>query len=466
MVTVTQSGFDGTRLLTAYWITLLVVPAPMVIGALGQVGGPSTLIALTCALAWGWEQINRSEPAPTLPNMVRNAALVFLAAILVSYVNSALLPLPGDERSPADGALLKMVGAVGVVCLLCEGIRSMNQLWKLVERIVLGMGAVSALAMFQMATGEVWVDRISVPGLSAAEGLSVIQRGAITRPSGTATHPIEFAAFLAIGMPFALAVAARARHHSWLYRTIAVLVPLQLLLVGSRTAIVCGAVAFLVMLAAWRGRTRLLALGGSVVMMAVLFVAMPGLVGTIRGLFEGASGDPSVKSRTNSYVIVGEFWSHHPWFGRGVGTFLPKYWILDNQYLNLLMGAGLVGVVGLLALVAVASAAAGRSARVFDDAHDRVLAVAALAAIVAGAVSLALFDAFSFPQAAGLFFMSIGISGCLQRLSRLQYVKSLTAQPGEPARALIGLTSTMPPNVVGNTIPRLGKGRRSEWCAR
>ena len=94
--------------------------------------------------------------------------------------------------------------------------------------------------------------------------------------------------------------------------------------------------------------------------------------------------------------------------GRGFGTFLPKYWILDNGYLGLLIEGGILAIAGLLTLIVVAAIAARRARRAAVDDFDRALAQALVAAIAAGACGLAFFDTFGFPQTAGCFFLFIG----------------------------------------------------------
>ena len=165
-------------------------------------------------------------------------------------------------------------------------------------------GALAALALVQVVTQQVWVDRLSIPGLSQALNLALVQRGLITRPSGTSTHPIEFAAVMSMSMPIVFAAAARERRRPRLFRVMSLAVPLVVLMTGSRTSIVCGGVAFLVMMLSWSRRKRLIAGGMAIVMAVALFVALPGFLGTIRSMFSGASGDPSVRSRTNDYRIA------------------------------------------------------------------------------------------------------------------------------------------------------------------
>lgn len=413
--------------LTAYVVLLLAVPSPMVVRALGQLGAPATLAAVGCFLLWCWAGATRSVPEPARPRWVRNAALMLLLVAMVAYAHSAALPLPLDERSPADAALVRTIGSVGLACLVADHLTTAEQLWTVLRRLVLVTGLVSLLALFQSLTGEILVNRLSIPGLTSAAGIQLIPRGAFIRPVGTATHPIEYSAVVAMVMPFAFAVAGRAVEHQRLYRGLAILLPLMLLMSGSRTAMVCGAVSFAVMLVGWAPRTRLVALGVALVMLVAMFATMPGAIGTLRGMFLGAATDPSVASRTNSYAVVLRYVEHHVWWGRGLGTFLPKYWIVDNEYLLFLLGAGVVGLLALLGLVVVGLGAAGWAARRTRDPDLRQLGIAAVAALLGGAVSLALFDAFSFPQANGVLFIVVGVCGALPAVARSGPIEGVDA---------------------------------------
>ena len=63
------------------------------------------------------------------------------------------------------------------------------------------------------------------------------------------------------------------------------------------------------------------------------------------GLSASSGTDQSSKSRTNAYSEAVPYIAHHPWFGQGFGTFLPKtYFFVDNQYLTSLLEIGFVGV--------------------------------------------------------------------------------------------------------------------------
>jgi O-antigen ligase len=149
----------------------------------------------------------------------------------------------------------------------------------------------------------------------------------------------------------------------------------------------------------------------------VVYITVPGVLGTLTRLFTGVSNDPSIASRTDSYELAGQFISRSPILGRGFGTFLPKYWILDNGYLGLLIEGGILGIGGLLALILTGAVAAHKARQMSSNDLDRSLAAALLASVAAGACSLAFFDTFAYPQSAGCFFLLLGMAGGMRRLT-------------------------------------------------
>lgn len=429
-------GPDAATVLTIYVLCLLVIPSPMTFKAMGQIGGPATLMALACFVWWAWDRVHRADDLPRHEprRWVRTTALLYLVVVILAYTHSAGLSIPAVERSSADAGLIRTFGWVGLICVAVDGLLTRERLWSVVRGLAWVMGAICLLTVVQILTGQIWVDRLSIPGLSSPEGLEMMQRGSVLRPSGTSTHPIELSAVLAMSMPVVIAVAAREKRHPWLMRGISLLLPVVLLLSGSRTAMVCGAVAFMILMAAFSPQARLLAGGVLAMVLVAVYLTMPGFIGSLTSLFAGAGNDPSVASRTDSYAMVLEFWSHHVWLGRGVGTFLPGYWILDNQYLTLLLGGGVLALLAQLMVFLSAIGSGIVAARLATDHHDRMLAVALVAGVSAGAVSWALFDAAAFAQAAGIMFVLAGLCGAVLRVAQAQ--RDLVTAAPAPAPAL------------------------------
>ncbi|WP_375422885.1 O-antigen ligase family protein [uncultured Friedmanniella sp.] len=427
-------GVDGATVLTCYIWLLLAVPSVMVIAPLGSAGAPSTIVAIGLFLLWAWFELHRSAGSGRHRQPVRLAALGWLLAMVAVYAHAMSSPMAFDEISPADFGMLKLIGFTGVLLTAGDGLSNLARFRVLVGRFVLAAGAIAALGLLQFVTRDLFVDRLQIPGLTSVSGSAgLIDRGGLPRPSGTSTHPIEYGVVLSIVLPLSIVHALWATQRRWLYRAVVGVIALDIFLSSSRSALVCSAVALVVLAVNWRWRLRLQAAAASVVLALAVYLLVPGSLGATTRLFTGAGNDPSIASRTGSYHIVSVFFGHSPILGRGFGTFLPKYWILDNGYLGLLVEGGLVGLAGLLVLV-LAGLASARAARTqLPELFDQQLAQGVLASVASGAAGLAFFDTFGFPQSAGCFFIVLGLAAALRRLSR-QDAAPLAPDP-QPARA-------------------------------
>ena len=415
-----RHGVDATAIITAYLCLLWFIPSPMVVPALGSAGSPANLLGIAAFLWWAWFSVRRTEPSDGRFQPVRASIIALLLVMLAVYAHAMAGPLPGDEISVADSGLLRLLGLAGVALLAADGVTDLDRHTVVLRRLAFAAGLVALLGLAQYVTGELFVDRIRVPGLSAGTAEWTLgSRSGRVRPSGTSTSPIEYGVVLGMTLPVMIVCASYRSRHRWLFRIMLVAMIASIFFSMSRSAYLCSVAGVVVLGMSWTARRRLTALGFLAAVTAVMYVSVPGLLGSIQGLFSNAGKDPSVASRTGSYDIAGQFISTSPIVGRGFGTFLPKYWILDNAYLSLTIEAGLVGLLALLGVI-VAGIVSARQARaaVVDDEERLQLAQALMASIAAGAFGLAFFDAFAFPQTAGCFFLLIGLAGALRRLTR------------------------------------------------
>jgi len=412
-----RHSIDATAILTLYIVVLMGVPAALRAAALGTAGSPASMLALATFLWWTWYHLQRTDTQDSGIHSVRNAVLVLLVVVLAAYVHAMASPLPVAELTPADSGMIEMIGLAGVALVAHDGITSLDRHRTVVRRLVLAVGLVSVLGVLQYVTKEPFVDRITIPGLTPGNAeWTLAVRSGLARPSGTSTHPIEYGVVLTMCLPLAVVYAMHAPRRRWLYQVLLGAIGFAIFLSLSRSAILCGGTALLALAATWSNRARLTAAAALLALFTSAYVMVPGLLGTLGRLFTGLSNDTSVSSRTAAYDVAFQFVGRSPVLGRGYGTFLPDYWILDNQYLLLLIEVGVVGLLALLALVAAAVVAAGRSVRLSDDDFDREIARGLRAGVLAGAMGLAFFDTFSFPQSAGTLFLMIGLSGALRRL--------------------------------------------------
>ena len=420
---------DAVTVLTVYVVLLYGVPSDLTFAALGTAGSPSSLWAMGAGLWWCWHQLHRPvDHTRSISHPVRVAAFVLLGAAVASYIAAGLRPLPLAEGSPADTGLLRVLSWLGVLLLAADGIPDHARFQTLVRRLVLAAGFLAALGLLQFATGESFVDSISIPGLSSTQSFANVQdRGGFTRSAATAMNPLEYAVVLCMLLPLAVTTAIEDSSLSKFRRLFPVVaISFAAVLSVSRSALLGVFAGVAVLAPSWPRRIRRWTLVAIAAICLAVYILVPGMVKTLATLFTGISEDNSAASRTNSYDLALEFFERNPAFGRGFGTFLPQYRILDNEYLLLLVEMGLVGLFAVLG-IAISSIASARAARKASlDSWNRQMAQSLVAGIVAGTILAAFFDAFSFPKAAGTFFIIAGI--CEAHL-RLTYAESIGGAP-------------------------------------
>ncbi len=414
-----QTRADAVTWLTVWVFILYAIPTRLVVNGFGSAGAPSMLLGLGSFGAWSLYQLSR--PTSDTPvgawRPVRMAACAFLIAVGVSYAAGMTRPIESDEVSPALVAVLSVLSWTGTLLIANDGILSLDRLRALIQRLAWAGGLMGLLGMAQFATNSVLINVIQLPGLQNVQFESFARNG-FTRPSGTAAHPIEFGAIIAMMLPIALHAAFRATGRYRLLQWIPVLViAVSLVLTGSRSAYISGAAALVVAFLGWTGKQRRTFLIGFVVLAGLMVAAVPRLISQMSGLFTNASNDPSVASRTDSFGTFWQFFIHTPFFGRGLGTWLPKYRIFDNEYLGLLIGVGVIGTAAFFALAFVTVGSGIRAFRRTPEREIKDVAISLCGAVVAGMVSLATFDAFAFPMTMGTLFLLMGVLGALMRLT-------------------------------------------------
>ena len=408
---------DATSALTVYLVLLLAVPAGLVFAPLGAAGTPAQIVAI-CLLVW-WCAV-RLARAPTRSRWVqpvRRALLFFAAALVASYVAATVRSIDGVELRAADRGLLSLCAWMGIVLVVTDGIPSRRRLDQFLSRLVIGGAVIAAVGILQFYTGFDLAKYLRVPGLSVNSSVGlVLERGDFRRPAATATHPIELGVVLAMILPIALHYALYgygSRRRRWLpVGLVAAALPITL----SRSALAGGLVVMLFLLPTWppdRRRKAYAVLACSVV---VIYLAVPGLLGTFRNLITGIFEDSSTLSRTGSYAVAQEFIEKAPITGRGIGTFLPSYQILDNQYLITTIEAGVLGLVALVTLLLTGVFTARGVRRRTEDPGTRNLAQSLAAAAGVAVVTFATYDELSFSMSTGLTFVVLGCIGSMWKL--------------------------------------------------
>lgn len=418
-------GIDAVVALTVYIVLLLFVPSNLAISALGSLGRPAFLWGLVLALWWLVHRLQTPPsgmPSPMQPVRYAFGALVVIA--LVSYAAALLRGQPADQISTATTALLHMASWGGVLFITMDGIRTMRDLRTIVRRLTIVVVCVAMLGLVQTFTGQSYIDQISIPGFAITEEGGVQARGVLTRASGTATHPLEYAMLLAITLPLALALTMirrpRARNAVGPWFVVGV-ISISVLLSASRTALLGFAVAFVFMLPPMSRRLRAALVFGLLALAAAAVLVRPGLLGTMLAMFTGVTTDPSALSRTNALERVPGFIASSPLIGSGAGTFLPRYYIFDNQWVLMTVQLGVLGGLAFAALVASAGWSAWHARKVSSEHDVLVMGQALMSSCITAAVVLAGFDGLSFPISAGVLFLALGLCGSLRLIANADH---------------------------------------------
>jgi O-antigen ligase len=412
---------DAVTLLTLFVLLVFAIPSRLVFAPLGGAGSPAQLLGIGALLWWTGHRLARAQSLPKARQPIRRATLLFVAAALASYVAATIRPIDDVELRAADRGVLILCAWLGVVLIAADGIPSRDRLDTLLRRVAIAGGAVAALGLLQFWTGMAFTNLIQIPGLSeSAELNSVAGRDGFVRPAGTSLHPIEFGVVLTMVLPLAIHFALYDRERPMILRSFPVLaIGLAIPISISRSAIVCTIVVLAFLLPTWPRSLRRRAYAALAALAILIFVGVPGMLGSLIGLFSGITNDSSALSRTDSYALAWDYIARAPVFGRGFQTFLPVYRILDNQYLLTAIEMGIVGLAALLGLFISGILTGRRIRKLSTNLATQRLAQALVASVAAGAFGFALFDALSFPQLASLVFLVLGAIAALYRLDTI-----------------------------------------------
>ena len=304
---------------------------------------------------------------------------------------------------------------------------------RLLKVLVGGGGVLAILTIVEARTHYNVFNHLHevVPILELVEAPSEESRGGRLRVFASAQHPIALGAALVLLVPLAIYLARRNK----VWYGVAGLLALATIATVSRTSIVMLIVVGLVYLALRPKQTkRLWPLLIPVLLMA--HIALPGTLGSLKKAFfpeggliaeqQGAAGQRG-SGRIADLGPSLEEWSRRPVVGQGYSTRVvdlerQNAAILDNQWLVTLLETGAVGAFGFIWLFWRAVRRMGRAAK--EDESDRGWLLAGLAAsILAFAVGMFTYDAFSFIQVTFLLFILLAVGSV-----------ALDARPEEFAR--------------------------------
>lgn len=405
------AGVDAVTMLTIYIVLLYGFPSSLSISFLGSFGRPQFLWGLVLLGWWLLARLQPGQGVRSVPQPVRIALGALLVVCLLSFAAAMLRGQPADQVSPAASAIVRLMSWSGVVLVAMDGIRNMSDLMKLVRRLAFAGAAVAVLGLLQFVTDRPIIDFLTgLPGFAGDAG-GIDSRGGFSRPAGTATHPLEYATAIAVALPLALACAivgdgGRRRARWWLPVSI---VTLASFLAVSRSAVIGFGIAVIAAIPGLPSRFRPAVIAIITVVFGAAMVAVPGLYGTILGMFLGVGDDPSAKSRTAALDLLPQFMASSPLLGAGTGTFLPRYYIFDNQWAQMAAEIGLLGVAAFATLLLAAIWGAWRASRVSQLEDLQVVGRCLCACVVTVGILFAFFDGLAFPISAGTAFLAVGM---------------------------------------------------------
>lgn len=244
------------------------------------------------------------------------------------------------------------------------------------------------------------------PGYVRPAGIGAIDSIGRKEILGPSIQPLAIAVMMTMALPFAFAwlLEAKERRQRLLYMLIVVLLIGGAVATQKKTSMVGPAVCILVLIA-YRPRAMLKLAPLGIVVLGVVHFLAPGALGGVIDQLAPSQVDKvnTTKDRLSDYEAIRPDLVSHPLLGRGYESYdQKKHRILDNQYLTLAIGVGLLGLLSYLAIFFTAFLSAHRVARSGDP--DRAPpAMAAAAAIVAALVASALLDFLALPQIPYLF---------------------------------------------------------------
>lgn len=273
------------------------------------------------------------------------------------------------------------------------------------------------------------------PGYIRPAGIGAIDSIGRKEILGPTIQPLAIAVMMTMALPFAFAwlLEAKERRQRLLYMLVVVLLIGGAVATQKKTSMVGPAVCILVLIAYRpRGMLKLAPLG--IVLLGVVHLLAPGALGGVFDQLLPSRVDKvnTTKDRVSDYEAIRPDLTAHPVLGRGYESYdQKKHRILDNQYLTLAIGVGLLGLLSYVAIFFTAFLSAHRVARSGDP--DRAPpALGAAAAIVAALVASALLDFLALPQIPYLFCLIAAMAVVLAK----DFNRKQPARADQPAATI------------------------------
>ncbi|MGP3917547.1 O-antigen ligase family protein [Nonomuraea sp. 10N515B] len=418
-----QRRADAATFAAVFVVVLVIVPARLIIRGLPFALTPAEAVGLCAVLWWFCAHFTDSLGAAKGATPVRTAIYLYLVAYLASYAHAAISYLEPRALSLADHIAVIAVAFVGIALLACDGVSSRERVDLVLKTVVVCGAIIGVIGGIQYLLTFDPTQFMNLPGTRVRSDVpAIVERNGLNRAASTTSHPIEFGVVSSMILPIALHYAFTAKQRGasamrwWLC---CALIGAGMVFSASRSPILGLAVAGLVLLIGWPSRRRVRAIIGLLGFLVIVRIAVPGVLGTITGLFSNLSSDDSVRWRTADYTIALDAIRANPLLGQGHGTWYPPYDVVfDNQYLLTAVEGGILGVATFVALFVTGIWSALRARSLTSDMTTRDLGLSLAAALVVPLVGSATFDLNAFETTSGIAFLFLGLSGALLRAMR------------------------------------------------
>jgi hypothetical protein len=392
------------------------------------------LVLLAAVWLFGANALREGRPAPTSPTHWAFGIFTLIAILSVLANSETLVRLGELELAIKHLALLASYGAFFA---LAASIIRPSEVAKL-TKAMLGLAcftAIGTIIEFRFGT-NVFHDYIGplFPGFVRPATIGTIDSIGRKEVLGPGLQPLAVAMMLTMALPFAFAwlLQAKERRQRLLYSAIVVILVGGAVATQKKTSMVGPSVCILVLIA-YRPRQMMRLAPLAVVLIAVVHLAAPGALGGVFDQLLPGRVDKvnTTQDRVSDYEAIRPDLVSHPLLGRGYESYdQKKHRILDNQYLTLGIGVGLLGLLSYLAIFGTAFVSAHRGSR-SEDPERAAPALAAAAAIIAALVAGMLLDFLALPQLPYLFCFIAAIAVVLARDSLPRPARA--AKPAEIA---------------------------------
>ncbi|MGI5212311.1 hypothetical protein [Plantactinospora sp. CA-290183] len=305
---------DATAVVVASVVLAYLLPSRLVFPPLSDLGKPGLVVGFGLLVWWALSRLHPSLVTRGQQPM-RWAMAIYLVSLLLSYLAGQARGMPPLEANGAERTLLQALAGAGVLLATADGVLARDRIDKILRWLCWGGGFMAVVALAQFVLRIDLTTYLKLPPLLAfhKEPVGFVDRGGggLVRVAGTAGHYIEFSVLMAIGLVVAIHFArfAPLRRDRQAYGALAMLQAAVIPISLSRTGVLALAAALLLLVLFWPLRTSFNVLVVGCFLTALIQVARPGLLATLKSLLLAGESDPSVQGRLEDYEYVAPFCS-------------------------------------------------------------------------------------------------------------------------------------------------------------